>query len=251
MQFTTTGGYNTAVGAISLYANTSGEQNVAVGREAARRNTTGNYNVALGFQTLSNNTTGSNITALGYYALGVATTGTVNTAVGYLSGSAITTGSKNTILGGYTGNQGGLDIRTGNNWIVLSDGDGNPRVIYQPTRNNVGLQSSTTAVSRLEGMEQVTVANGSTVTLTNTELGAAMVCVYDNASGNGAVFFANYYGATILVASDNSTSFATSDTAGKFCVYKNSGSHTVSFKNNTGGNTPMTFVLYSAQAATN
>jgi hypothetical protein len=40
----------------------------------------------------------------------------------------MTTGSKNTIIGKYSGNQGGLDIRTSSNNIVLSDGDGNPRV---------------------------------------------------------------------------------------------------------------------------
>ena len=39
----------------------------------------------------------------------------------------MTTGSKNTILGTYDGNQGSLDIRTSSNYIVLSDGDGNPR----------------------------------------------------------------------------------------------------------------------------
>ena len=37
-------------------------------------------------------------------------------------------GSKNTIIGAYNGNQGGLDIRTSSNNIVLSDGDGNPRL---------------------------------------------------------------------------------------------------------------------------
>jgi hypothetical protein len=43
----------------------------------------------------------------------------------------MTTGSKNTILGGYNGNQGGLDIRTSSNNIVLSDGDGNPQARQQ------------------------------------------------------------------------------------------------------------------------
>jgi hypothetical protein len=40
----------------------------------------------------------------------------------------MTSGSKNTILGGYNGNNGTLDIRTSDNQIVLSDGDGNARV---------------------------------------------------------------------------------------------------------------------------
>jgi len=44
------------------------------------------------------------------------------------AGSNITTGSKNTILGAYSGNNGGLDIRTSSNNIVLSDGDGNPNI---------------------------------------------------------------------------------------------------------------------------
>jgi hypothetical protein len=56
--------------------------------------------------------------------------GNQNTTLGYLSGNAITSGAKNTIIGAYTGNQGGLDIRTSSNNIVLSDGDGNPRAYY-------------------------------------------------------------------------------------------------------------------------
>ena len=45
----------------------------------------------------------------------------------------MTTGSKNTILGAYSGNQGGLDIRTASNYIVLSDGDGNVRLYLTTT----------------------------------------------------------------------------------------------------------------------
>jgi hypothetical protein len=42
----------------------------------------------------------------------------------------MTTGNNNTIIGRYNGNQGGLDIRTSSNYIVLSDGDGNPRGVF-------------------------------------------------------------------------------------------------------------------------
>jgi hypothetical protein len=83
------------------------------------------------------------------------TTGTGNTFVGSNNGvvnscgATVTTGSKNTILGGYCGNQGGLDIRTSDSFIVLSDGDGNPRlwsngsgIIFAP-----GVYASTTASS--------------------------------------------------------------------------------------------------------
>jgi hypothetical protein len=55
------------------------------------------------------------------------TSGSANTYVGAGAGYFMTTGSNNTILGRHNGNQGGLDIRTSSNNIVLSDGDGNPR----------------------------------------------------------------------------------------------------------------------------
>jgi hypothetical protein len=56
----------------------------------------------------------------------------------------MTTGSKNTILGTFSGNQGSLDIRTSDNYIVLSDGDGNPRGIFD---NNGNLLVGKTALS--------------------------------------------------------------------------------------------------------
>ena len=141
----TTGATNTALGQWSLYDNTSGSNNVALGRDALQNNTTASNNTAVGYQALYSNTGGSNValgfqsaynsttatqnTYLGYYAGRNATTGSQNTFVGNVSGEDMTTGSKNTILGRYNGNQGGLDIRTSNNNIVLSDGDGNPRLV--------------------------------------------------------------------------------------------------------------------------
>ena len=164
----TTANGNTAVGYRASYSNTTGTQNASVGQQSLNGNTTGSSNSALGYQALLSNTTASRNTAVGYQAgytntvgtqstyigayagynatgtkntfvgdgVGYAvTTGTNNTFIGVDGGSngaaggAMTTGSKNTIIGGYSGNQGGLDIRTSSNYIVLSDGDGNPRLI--------------------------------------------------------------------------------------------------------------------------
>jgi hypothetical protein len=60
--------------------------------------------------------------------LALATSNSDNVFVGQGSGGSITTGDANVIIGRYSGNAGGLDIRTSSNNIVLSDGDGNPRV---------------------------------------------------------------------------------------------------------------------------
>jgi hypothetical protein len=123
------GSQNIGIGTLALLNNTNGIGNLAIGYVAQRLRTSGSYNVGLGDNALYNNLTSSFNTAVGAVALFNVTTGS-NTAVGYQSGYLITTGTKNTILGRYTGNQGGLDIRTLSNYIVLSDGDGNPRAYW-------------------------------------------------------------------------------------------------------------------------
>jgi hypothetical protein len=153
---------NTAVGASALAVNTSGSQNTAVGYQAGYSNTTGpqsvyvgyqagyadtgGFNTIIGYGAGNGKTTGDSTTIIGRNA-GVAagahqsqtlvgdnagnqTTGSSNTFLGINSGYLVTTGAKNTILGSYSGNQGILDIRTASNYIVLSDGDGNPRAYH-------------------------------------------------------------------------------------------------------------------------
>ena len=146
----TTGANNVAIGAGAADSQTSASNNVAIGRLALSAATTGNETVAIGSNAGQSITDGVRNTVCGTYALSSLTTGDRNTVVGYDagnslttpndntfigsgSGGSITTGSKNTIIGKYTGNQGGLDIRTSSNNIVLSDGDGNPRVHINST----------------------------------------------------------------------------------------------------------------------
>jgi hypothetical protein len=81
------------------------------GRGSSTATTFSPYNVGVGYQTLYSNSGG------------------YNTAVGPTAGYSITTGSKNTLLGAYTGDQNGVDIRTSSNNIVLSDGDGQQRLV--------------------------------------------------------------------------------------------------------------------------
>jgi hypothetical protein len=156
LRFNTSGQYNTAQGYRALFSNTSSSDNTAVGYQSlysmsstgdANKSTavgyqagyTSTHNVdAFGAQALYNNTTGILSVAMGREALYSNTTGSYNIAIGYQAGFFITTGSKNSILGRYNGNQGGLDIRTSSNNIVLSDGDGNPRISV----NSVGEVSS-------------------------------------------------------------------------------------------------------------
>jgi hypothetical protein len=147
------GGYTTGTDYAAMTFNTTGSYNTAVGSGALQANTTAGSNTAVGYQAGYNNQTGINSTFIGYRAgyssvgnSGVAghtivgadagyslTSATTNTFVGKDAGYYITSGSANTIIGRYTGNQGGLDIRTASNHIVLSDGDGNPRIYWTET----------------------------------------------------------------------------------------------------------------------
>jgi hypothetical protein len=152
MANTTTGANNVAVGSQALVNNTTASNNTAVGHQAGYSNTTAGGSTLLGYQA-GYLVTGIENTAVGTQAL-YNTTGTKNTAIGTGAGAFITTGAKNTILGAYNGNQGGLDIRTLSNHIVLSDGDGNPRLYmnsggemsHVATYNNTSANASNVGV---------------------------------------------------------------------------------------------------------
>jgi hypothetical protein len=283
----TTGAGNNAFGYFALYANTTGVANTAIGGEqfgvvdaAMRFNTTGSYNTAVGVSALKSNTTASNNTAVGFQALyasnatgntafghsagdsltsggfntmlgylagSSATTGTYNTFVGVGSGLNITTGAKNTILGAYDGNQGGLDIRTANNNIVLSDGDGNPRLHYinsvatwrmgnVPT--NIDWVSSTSSSDVMPYIYFPTRGDGTT----NTSQSGSGIIQYFN-DGNGvapaSVNFVRTNGTGGGVSSGSAVTFnATRNTYTPYGAYTNAevaratGAGVISFANN-------------------
>ena len=162
MFYNTTGQLNTATGRDALLYNNGGSNNVATGFLSLYRNTSGSYNVAIGVGAGQSITTGDYNTAIGSNALNLntSTSANYNTGIGAGAGKWITTGNKNTLLGSYDGNQNGLDIRTSNNNVVLSDGDGNIR-FYANSSGNVGL-GTTNPTSKLTVTGNVLVSGVST-----------------------------------------------------------------------------------------
>jgi len=199
-----TGSYNTAVGAYALASttpNTTASNNTAVGYQAAYANTTGANGTFIGNGAGAATTTGAGNTFIGASAGASNTTGVANTFVGpYVFGSTasgllMTTGSKNSIFGGFSGNQGGLDIRTSSNYIVLSDGDGNPRQVID-NNGNVGI-GTTSPVGPL----QVKAASGSgglgVITAShpgNTTFGVCVMAQTYSGTDNPSVCISNYNG---------------------------------------------------------
>ena len=158
----TTSSYNTALGFRALKLTTTASNNTAVGTFALQANTTGATNIAVGGYSLLSNTTASRNTAVGYSAGYSNTTGADNTLIGEQAGYYITTGSKNTVLGRYTGNAGGLDIRTAGNNIVLSDGDGNPRLAYVTTSKSWQLPYNGDTDTGRGGAPKINMSSGAT-----------------------------------------------------------------------------------------
>ena len=133
--------------------------------------------------------------------------------------------------------------------LYLSGNINASTIISSGGRNSLDLQAESGGIGRVEAKGAITVADDATVTLTDAECGALLVHVYDNGTGDGAVFFANYYGGTVIIQAVFNSNFATSDTDGKYCLFKSTGSHTLTFKNRTGSAQNMSFMVVGAQAA--
>jgi len=143
------GTLNCAFGLNALVSNVSGSSNTSMGYSSMTL-TTGNENVAYGFRSLYSNAGGSNNTAFGSYSLyansassnttaigyqaGYSSTGTNNVFLGYNSGYLLTTGVGNIIIGNYNGT-GAPVSQTGNNYVVLSDGNGNIKAYGDGSQN--------------------------------------------------------------------------------------------------------------------
>jgi hypothetical protein len=162
---TVTGVRNTAVGSLSLDANTTGTDNTVIGYNAGgaivlgTNNSvvgsnaypvgTGSNNVAVGTATLTTITGGDQNVAIGDSALYTIGNGSSqNIAIGYLAGYDLTGNvDGNVLLGGFGGNAGGLDISTASNTLTLSNGAGTVRLHYTANGNFVTkIHSSSTTL---------------------------------------------------------------------------------------------------------
>ena len=119
------GNNNTLVGDESGTAVTTGTRNTFTGTESGKTITTTFGNTFYGYRSGLNSTAQLG-TFIGDNA-GQNATGNNNTLIGQQAGYLITSGANNSVIGRFDGNQNGLDIRTANNRIVLSDGDGQVR----------------------------------------------------------------------------------------------------------------------------
>jgi hypothetical protein len=168
---------------------TSGE-NVRIGYLAGGSG--GVSNISIGDRALfAATSSASRNIGLGQFSLYNITTGKYNIAIGDRSGENVSTGSSNVIIGSYNGNSGGLDIRTSNNNIVLSDGSGFVRQ-YINSIGNVGL-NTVNPTSRLTVNGDVLVSGILTAIIPASNLTGALPAIDGSAligvvgSGSGVI----------------------------------------------------------------
>lgn len=169
-----------AIGANALLINTSGTRIVAVGQSACEANETGSRKVAIGVDALA------------------LSTGTDLVAVGDSAGSLLTTANGHTILGRFTGNQGGLDIRALNGFVVITDGFGNIRQVFNADGDLAIGSASNSSIGSNYKTVKLNGLNGSGYQLyTNETLSAN---IYVDSSG----FLIDSVGAKPTIFSNNS-----------------------------------------------
>jgi len=139
--------------------NLNANRNVAVGSYTLEIvETYGQQNTAVGWYTGKGVTSGNSNTLIGSEAGEAVSTGQKNTLIGYQAGELITSGGFNVVLGGYDGNEGGLDIRTASNRVVISDGAGNIRMYIDNTGDV--LIGSSTNLNVLSGTPKIQIGDG-------------------------------------------------------------------------------------------
>jgi hypothetical protein len=190
------------MGDSALFSNTTASYNTAVGYRGAY-NYTGSYTTVIGGFAGGAGSNSSNSNTFVGYAAGYNSTGAANTFVGAANtsgvgcGEAMTTGSKNTILGAYSGNQGGLDIRTLSNYIVLSDGDGNPRMYNNATDwydsagklraipQSGSAKTTSYTLATTDVGDYIQVGSGGSITIPDATFATGdVVSIFNNTTGN-------------------------------------------------------------------
>jgi hypothetical protein len=153
------------------------------------------------------------------------------------AGSAITTQygfiAAGTLIGA-TNNYGYYsDIAAGSNrWNFYANGSARNYFEGRTDVKNTRIEATTNWNGVcIDATAVILIEDGATVTISSSICGAVTVHVYDEASGQGGVFFATYNTTVTKIAGDGEAT----DTGSSFAVYKSASSHTLTLKNRYGG----------------
>ena len=133
-----------------------------------------------------------------------------------------------------------MRISSAGNLLIGTQSDYGTGNTLQVSGGNIRhyLNNETCAITHNGSM---TVANGGTKTVTVTNGG--LIFISENNTGDGALFYAGYKSATVVVIADPNGRYAGTNTAGKACLYKSANNGTATFINNLGSS--LSFTIYA------
>ena len=111
---------------------------------------------------------------------------------------------------------------------------------------SIGLIGASFGLISNGGQTTTTLADDASINLAvagTATAGGGLLCVYEPASGDNAIYHVGYNRANVVSNSGSST-FTTGDTDGKNCVIVSG--HTITFKNRTGSSRGYVFNLFIA-----
>lgn len=188
-QVNATGGYNTAVGGLSLSSNTIGSFNSAYGFGSLQSNLSGEFNAAFGQNSLNQNTIGGFNAAFGQSSLGSNLTGSFNTAIGQAAMANNTAGGFNTAIGeasllgdAMLGNTGQFNVAVGQASMVGNQSGNNNTAVGQAS-----LISNTTGADNVAVGQNALPDN--TIGVGNIAIGH--IALDNNITGNNNIAIGN------------------------------------------------------------
>ena len=189
------GEYNTAIGNLTLDANTVGDNNTAIGYSALTCNTTGTFNTANGSNALFSNTTGNDNTAIGRGTLFFNTTGNDNTASGYCALYNNSIGLSNTALGNaslYNNKANSRSTAVGYKSMYYAD---NTTVGDSTYNTAIGAEALKGNSNPANNTGKYNTALGDASLFSNAggfgNIAAGVQALYSNISGSGNIAFGN------------------------------------------------------------
>ena len=114
---------------------------------------------------------------------------------------------------------------------------------------NIDLKNSS-GFAKIDNSGSLSMADDSSVLISDSRNGSQLIIVYDISSGDGAVFFTSF--TTAVTKLSGSTTYDTSDTDGKICVVRNlsgtGNNHDVSVKNRLGSTRNIVITVLAADS---
>ncbi len=240
------GDSNTAIGFEALEDVTNGDHNIGIGYRAGMNINTGSQNVVIGNNSLPAVTSADRNIAIGYGVMTGSATGSGNIVMGYDAGSNLTSGAMNVIFN-HSGHDGGIDVRSKHNAVIIADGNSRPAFHNYVHEDNPYGHIDVTRNGTSENY--ITCGGGATIPLFSGGNAFSGLFIINDFTRTGDVYFCMTGGGSISIIKQTGSVLQTTSSPSslQYGIYlSNLG---VMFKNGTGTSFNFRLIAFRTRAA--